>query len=236
MDLFAGEQRARLCQSVPVPNRIFLDLRQATEVSAAGLGLVAELADSVETLTVVVGPRLVLPAGILPPAVAILPDEPTAEGDGIPAATALVLAELPPPEAVPIPAVETGPPPQPAVTESPPRLRRQRIVVDYIGDVAVVTFVDKNILDEQNIQSIGDDLFRLVDVLGRRKLVLDFANVESMSSAAYGKWIRLHQRLKTLGGKLVVCNCGVHSSFFALSKLDKLFTIAIDQSDAFRCF
>ncbi len=59
--------------------------------------------------------------------------------------------------------------------------RRQRLVVEDIGDITVVNFVDKKILDEQNIQMIGDDLFRLVDELGRRKLLLNFANVEFMS-------------------------------------------------------
>src|SRR4028119_65312 len=83
--------------------------------------------------------------------------------------------------------------------------RRQRIVVEDVGDVAVVQFVDKKILDEQNIQMIGDDLFRLVDELGRRKLLLNFTNVEFMSSAALGKLIRLHQRLTQVGGKLILC-------------------------------
>ena len=52
---------------------------------------------------------------------------------------------------------------------SSPPTRRRRLEVEDIGDIAVVNFVDKKILDEQNIQMIGDDLFRLVDELGRRK-------------------------------------------------------------------
>ena len=46
--------------------------------------------------------------------------------------------------------------------------RRRRLEVEDSGEVAVVHFVDKKILDEQNIQMIGDDLFRLVDELGAR--------------------------------------------------------------------
>ena len=41
--------------------------------------------------------------------------------------------------------------------------RRQRITFDDVGDVTVVRFVDRKILDEPNIQAIGDDLFKLVD-------------------------------------------------------------------------
>ena len=83
--------------------------------------------------------------------------------------------------------------------------RRRRLEVEEIGDIAVVNFIDKKILDEQNIQMIGDDLFRLVDELGRRKVLLNFQNVEFMSSAALGKLITLHRKLQQAGGKLVLC-------------------------------
>ena len=41
--------------------------------------------------------------------------------------------------------------------------RRRRLEVEDIGDVTVVNFVDRKILDEQNIQVIGEQLFSLVD-------------------------------------------------------------------------
>ena len=65
--------------------------------------------------------------------------------------------------------------------------RRRRLEVEDIGDVTVVNFVDRRILDEQNIQVIGEQLFSLVDELGRRKVLLNFKNVEFLSSAALGK-------------------------------------------------
>ncbi len=108
--------------------------------------------------------------------------------------------------------------------------RRQRLVVEDIGDVTVVNFVDKKILDEQNIQMIGDDLFRLVDELGRRKLLLNFSNVEFMSSAALGKLIRLHQRLVQVSGKLILCEISkTILEIFVLTKLDKMLKIVKDE-------
>jgi anti-sigma B factor antagonist len=83
--------------------------------------------------------------------------------------------------------------------------RRRRLEVEDIGDIAVVNFVDKKILDEQNIQMIGDDLFRLVDELGRRKVLLNFGNVEFMSSAALGKLITLHRKLRAKGWACWAC-------------------------------
>ena len=56
--------------------------------------------------------------------------------------------------------------------------RRRRLEVEDIGDVTVVNFVDRKILDEQNIQVIGEQLFSLVDDSGRRKVLLNFSNVE----------------------------------------------------------
>jgi anti-sigma B factor antagonist len=115
--------------------------------------------------------------------------------------------------------------------------RRRRLEVEDSGDVAVVQFVDKKILDEQNIQMIGDDLFRLVDELGRRKVLLDFSNVEFMSSAALGKLIRLHQRLHQVGGKLVLCGIskGI-MEIFEITKLDKMLTIVKDEQTGLNSF
>ncbi|OWK39153.1 Anti-sigma F factor antagonist [Fimbriiglobus ruber] len=109
--------------------------------------------------------------------------------------------------------------------------------MDEIGDITVVQFVDKKILDEQNIQMIGDDLFRLVDELGRRKVLLNFSNVEFLSSAALGKLIRLHQRLSAIGGKLVLC--GISKSIleiFEITKLDKMLTIVKDETTGLNTF
>ena len=115
--------------------------------------------------------------------------------------------------------------------------RRRRLEVEDIGDIAVVQFVDKKILDEQNIQMIGDDLFRLVDELGRRKVLLNFSNVQYMSSAALGKLIRLHQQLHKLGGKLILC--GISKDLydvFTITKLDKMLKIVKDEQTGLASF
>src|SRR6266536_2152786 len=102
--------------------------------------------------------------------------------------------------------------------------RRRRLKVEDIGDVAVVNFTDKKILDEQNIQVIGEQLFSLVDELGRRKILLNFGNVEYLSSAALGKFITLNKKVKGAGGKLILCNIDANIyEVFEITKLNKLF-------------
>jgi len=105
--------------------------------------------------------------------------------------------------------------------------------VKDIGDVTVVNFTDKKILDEQNIQLIGEQLFRLVDELGRRKLLLNFGNVEYLSSAALGKFITLNKKVNAAGGRLILCNIDPQIyEVFELTKLNKLFNIKKDEQSA----
>ena len=114
---------------------------------------------------------------------------------------------------------------------------RRRLEVEEIGDVTVVSFVDKRILEEQNIQKIGEDLFRLVEELGRTKIVLNFANVEYLSSAALGKFIKMFNIVKAAKGKLVLCNIRPEIlEVFEITKLNKLFNIQKDEQTALQQF
>jgi anti-sigma B factor antagonist len=75
-----------------------------------------------------------------------------------------------------------------------------------VGDVTVVDFLDKRILDEQSVQAIGEQLFSLVDELGRRQLLLNFGNVEYLSSPVLGIIATLNKKVKGAGGRLMACN------------------------------
>jgi anti-sigma B factor antagonist len=119
----------------------------------------------------------------------------------------------------------------------PSQPRRRRLEVEQIGDVTVVNFVDRKILDEQNIQVIGEQLFSLVDQEGMRKLLLNFGNVEYLSSAALGKLITLNKKLQAVGGRLILCNIDpqIHE-VFEITKLDKFFNIQKEEQAALQAF
>src|ERR1700716_733972 len=107
--------------------------------------------------------------------------------------------------------------------------RRRRLEVEDIGDVTVVNFIDRKILDEQNIQIIGEQLFSLVDEVGRRKILLNFRNVEYLSSAALAKLITLNKKLQQVNGRLILCNIDAQiKEVFEITKLNRLFTIFDD--------
>ena len=115
--------------------------------------------------------------------------------------------------------------------------RRRRLEVEDIGDVTVVSFTDRKILDEQNIQVIGEQLFSLVDELGRKSLLLNFGNVEYMSSAALGKLITLNKKVQAAGGKLILCNIDPNIyEVFEITKLNKLFNIQKEEQAALQAF
>ena len=113
----------------------------------------------------------------------------------------------------------------------------RRIDIEDIGDVTIARFVDKKILDETNIQIIGNQLFGLIDEDARTKIVLDFANVEYLSSAALGKLITMDKKVKGAKGKLRLCSIRPEIyEVFAITKLNKLFKICEDQEKALESF
>src|SRR5262249_19154687 len=115
--------------------------------------------------------------------------------------------------------------------------RRRRLEVEDIGDVTVVNFVDRKCLDEQNIQIIGEHPFGLVEEVGRRKILLNFHNVEYLSSAALGKLITLNKKLQSAGGKLVLCEIDPQIyEVFEITKLDRFFEIAKTEPEGIIAF
>jgi len=115
--------------------------------------------------------------------------------------------------------------------------RRTRLTVQEIEAVTVIGFVDRKILDEQNIQMTGEEIYRLVDELGRRKVVLDFGNVEFFSSAALGKVIGLMRKLQALKGKLILSRLDVAIlEVFQITRLDRMVTIIPAWENAVKWF
>jgi anti-sigma B factor antagonist len=113
----------------------------------------------------------------------------------------------------------------------------RRLDIEEIGDVTLARFIDKKILDETNIQIIGNQLFGLVDEDGRSKIILDFTNVEYLSSAALGKLITMDKKVKGARGSLRLCSIRPEIyEVFAITKLNKLFKIYEDQEKALEGF
>jgi anti-sigma B factor antagonist len=113
----------------------------------------------------------------------------------------------------------------------------RRLTMSDVGDVTVVRFVDRKILDELNIQELGQELFQLVEEENKTRLLLNFQQVEFLSSAALGKLITLDKKVKAHGGKMKFSNIRPEIyEVFAITKLNKLFDIKDDEADALAAF
>lgn len=115
--------------------------------------------------------------------------------------------------------------------------RRRLLEVQEIGDVTVVSFTEKKILDEPNIQAIGEQLYSLVEDAGRQKLLLNFGKVEYLSSAALGKLITLNKKVQAVNGRLGLCNIDpTIYEVFEITGLKRVFNIYDDEQEALQSY
>jgi len=113
----------------------------------------------------------------------------------------------------------------------------RRIDVSKVGDISVVRFVDKKILDEAGIQELGLELFSLVETDNRKSLLLNFTNVEFLSSAALGKLITLDRKVKAHKARMKMCNIRPEIlEVFQITKLNKVFDIRGEEPEAVAAF
>lgn len=104
-------------------------------------------------------------------------------------------------------------------------------------DVRVVEFTNNRILDEANIAEIGASLASLVDEAMNPKLLLDFAAVDHLSSAALGMLINANKRIREKNGQLRLTNIKPQIfEVFVITKLNKLFKILPTREEAMASF
>ena len=113
----------------------------------------------------------------------------------------------------------------------------RRIDVSEVGEVTVVRFVDRKILDETSIHELGQELVGLVETEKRENILLNFTKVEFLSSAALGQLINLNQKVNEHGGKLILSNIRPEIfEVFMITKLNMVFTIKQEEEEALAAF
>jgi anti-sigma B factor antagonist len=103
--------------------------------------------------------------------------------------------------------------------------------------ISIVEFADRKILDELSIQEIQDELGRIVAAEPAIKLLLDFRNVDHLSSAALGTLITLSKQVNEASGQLKLSNINRQIyEVFRITRLNKVFDIHETASDAMTAF
>lgn len=101
-----------------------------------------------------------------------------------------------------------------------------RLRVSDQDGVTRIEFIDRNILDEANIQQIGAEITRIVDAQPHPKVLISFENVDHLSSAALGTLITINNRVRSRDGQLRLANIDQQIyEVFVITKLNKLFQI-----------
>ena len=109
--------------------------------------------------------------------------------------------------------------------------------VDEAGDVSVVWFTHRGVLAGEEIEGLAEQLYRLVDEEGRRRLLLNLQNVEGVASAMLGRILILYHKVLAAGGGLKFCNLSpAIRETFATAQLTQLFGIYDSEQDALRTF
>ena len=109
--------------------------------------------------------------------------------------------------------------------------------VDQEDGVTRIEFVDRNILDEANIQQIGEQINRIVDESHQPKMLISFQNVDHLSSAALGTLITINNKIRGKDGQLRLANIDPRIyEVFVITKLNRLFQIHDSAEQALASF
>ena len=112
-----------------------------------------------------------------------------------------------------------------------------RLRVAEQDGITRIEFVDRNILDEANIQQIGDEISQIIDELESPKLLISFENVDHLSSAALGTLITINNKIQGKDGQLRLANIDPQIyEVFVITKLNKLFEIHDGSEQAIASF
>lgn len=107
------------------------------------------------------------------------------------------------------------------------------ISVEYTDKATIVRFTDRKILEERDIRCLQDSIMSLVEQAPRINLILDFSNVEFLSSAVLGLLIRVSKWVAERKGTLRLCGINPRIyEVFKITQLTKVFDIYKDVDSA----
>ncbi len=99
-------------------------------------------------------------------------------------------------------------------------------VVQRVRDIHVVEFMTDALLDQANIERLGEDLSELVAKAGHPKLVISFSNIEHVSSAVLGVLIATHKQVRKLRGEMRLASISDRIyEVFKITRMDKMLKI-----------
>ncbi len=106
---------------------------------------------------------------------------------------------------------------------------KPRISVDYTQEAVVITLADEKILQTAEIIALENSILPVIEGKGAVKVVMNFTNVQFLSSSVLGLLIRISKKIYEQDGQLRLCNINSKIfSIFKITRLDKVFDICKD--------
>jgi anti-sigma B factor antagonist len=107
------------------------------------------------------------------------------------------------------------------------------VSIEYIDGVAVAVLTDAKILDEEQIQALEKTFMPLIEQSTGIRLLMDFCNVQFLTSSVLGLLIRLNRKVFQSEGRLRLCSVDPKIlEIFKITRLDKVFEIYKDKQQA----
>jgi anti-sigma B factor antagonist len=108
--------------------------------------------------------------------------------------------------------------------------------VEQAGDVTVARFRAPVTLSGHKTEQAGQELQSLV-AAGRTQMVLNFANVEMLTSSMLAKVITLHKSLQAAGGRLALCGLSATlQEIFEVTQLPRILNLYGEEREAVQSF
>jgi len=110
---------------------------------------------------------------------------------------------------------------------------KPKISVEYAENATIITVSDVRILEEEDIRALQDSIMSVLEQGQQMNLVVDFRNVQFLSSAVLGLLIRVSKKVYESDGQLRLCNISpkIHE-IFKITRLTKVFDIRKDLESA----
>jgi anti-sigma B factor antagonist len=101
------------------------------------------------------------------------------------------------------------------------------IIVESGMDVTIVTFTEERIVDEEQVRRLRESFGQIVEKNQDKELILNFVNVKFMTSALLGLLVRVHKKVRELGGRLRLSNLDSNlRKVFEITQLTRIFEIS----------
>lgn len=114
----------------------------------------------------------------------------------------------------------------------------KHVSVKDVNGVAVVDFVNSKLMfATEVVEEIGEELNGVLTDLHYTKVLLDFSNVQYVSSMMLAKLAKLEQQVEQVKGQLKLCGLGpVLKDTFRIGHFERVFSIYDDAESALKTF